>query len=154
MKKLIAILLCAAALLSLGACTVTANVTTNDEETTTDTAETAAYDGAAPDIYTENGELVIALEGNPSTGYEWSCEVDGDCVSGGDYEYVQDSTEEMLVGVGGTFIFRFTPTKAGTATLHFDYARSWEGEAIDSYEFEVTISGTAGHYDIQCQQTK
>ncbi len=154
MKKLIAILLCAAALLSLCACSVHVNVTSDDEETTADTAETAAYDGAAPRIYTEDGDLVIALEGNPTTGYEWSCEVDGDCVSGGDYEYVQDSTDEMLVGVGGVFTFRFTPTKAGTATLHFDYARSWEGEAIDSCELEVTISGTAGQFDIQCQQTK
>ena len=153
MKKLLALLLCAAALVSLGACSVHVNVTSDDAETT-DTTETAAYDGGAPMIYTEDGDLVIALAGNPTTGYEWSCEVDGDCVSGGDYEYLQDAAAEDMVGVGGVFTFRFTPTKAGTATLRFDYARSWEDEVLDSYEFEVTISGTAGQFDIQCQQTK
>lgn len=133
MKKIITMLLCAAALVSLCACGGGAKDSENVE----------------PGTRMEDGTLVVALAGNPTTGYDWSCESDGSCLNGGDYEYVPDAVDEDVVGSGGVFVFRFTPAAAGTETLRFAYARSWEDEVLEEYTLTVTVSGTEGAYTVE-----
>jgi inhibitor of cysteine peptidase len=72
-------------------------------------------------------EFVVALESNPTTGYDWSFEFTRDGVvvaDGSSYEPM----EPMLVGSGGTKRFRFIAEQPGQTTLKFEYRRSWETE--------------------------
>lgn len=77
------------------------------------------------------GQLAVLLDSNPSTGYGWTYELDGDVLkaSQGTYE-VRDTTTD-LVGKGGIEIFPFDAKGTGNATLTFTYARSWESTDSD-----------------------
>ena len=69
----------------------------------------------------------IVLEGNPTTGYEWTC-ISNDThivlIDAG--SYVSTNQNEDLVGVGGTYTFKLTGVKEGETTITCKYARSWE----------------------------
>ena len=74
----------------------------------------------------EGDLLLIALLGNPTTGYEWEIEEepDGDIlerIQGLDYHPDSD-----LMGAGGTFYFRYRAVTAGHGILTFSYRRPWE----------------------------
>lgn len=145
MKTISPILFCAGTLAALCVCEV-CGAETNDFPQ----AENGELENAR--VYTEDGVLVVALSGNPTTGYEWNCAATGECLSGGDCEYVQYPADEGMVGVGGVFIFRFTPKSAGSETLRFTYARCWEKEPLQSIEYVVTVSGTEGNFTLSWAQ--
>lgn len=81
--------------------------------------------------------LLIALPGNPTTGYAWEvveepaflARVEG-------LDYLPDST---LLGGGGTFFFRYEATEAGEGELSFAYRRPWEALPPEQ-TFSVTIA--------------
>ena len=90
--------------------------------------------------YIEKGSLFsVALESNPTTGYEW--EVDFDSV------YIQLVKEEYqpldpeLIGGRGTHAFIFLALDQGETKIRFRYWRPWEGEdsVVETKEFEVAI---------------
>ncbi len=148
MKNFRRILFCAGAFAALCACNDNGAVAAE----TVSPAMSAHGEPAMLGAHVENGALVVALAGNPTTGYEWHCKNDGNCLLGGDYEFVRDSADGDMLGVGGVFVFRFTPKAAGTETLRFSYARSWEDEIAESVEYAVIVSGTEGNYTIECVQ--
>ena len=145
MKTISPILFCAGTLAALCACEVCGAATNDFPQAEISEPESAR-------VYTEDGVLVIALAGNPTTGYEWSCAATGECLVGGDCEYIQNPADEEMVGVGGVFVFRFTPKSAGRETLRFAYARCWEKEPIQSIEYVVTVSGTEGNFSVAWTQ--
>jgi inhibitor of cysteine peptidase len=74
----------------------------------------------------EGDLLLIALAGNPTTGYEWEIEEEPDDgllerIPGIDYHPDSD-----LVGGGGTFYFRYRAVATGHGNLTFAYRRPWE----------------------------
>ena len=80
-----------------------------------------------PGTYQVNGKVVaFCLDSNPTTGYDWTAVVDGDCVELTRDEYQQDEAAPGMAGVGGRQYYDFTAVKPGTATVTFTYARSWE----------------------------
>ncbi len=145
MKTINSILLCAGTLAVLCACEVC-------DAATNDFSQAEISEPADARVYTEDGVLVVALAGNPTTGYEWTCAADGDCLSVGEREYVQNPADEEMVGVGGVFVFRFTPKSAGSETLRFSYARCWEKEPIQRIEYVVSVSGTEGNFSVAWRQ--
>jgi inhibitor of cysteine peptidase len=70
--------------------------------------------------------LMVLLEGNPTTGYQWTNTLE--------YEYaVLRETQEAefratsgLIGAGGVFIFRFHAVDVGPQAFRFAYQRPWE----------------------------
>ncbi len=73
--------------------------------------------------------MTVILEGNPTTGYEWTAIVkDKDIVKITKSEYTPDENAENLVGVGGKYTFEFEALKEGKTTITFEYKRSWETE--------------------------
>lgn len=77
----------------------------------------------------KNGELIISVSGNPTTGYAWWATLLTDGVAkleNPDGDYVEDPHEEDMVGVGGTYTFRLSPLAAGETLLHLKYFRSFE----------------------------
>jgi len=103
-------------------------------------------------IYTkaENGQLIalvvgqeilVKLEGNPTTGYTW--ELDKDASSGmeqvGEPDYSADSS---ATGSGGIFKFRFKAVEAGEHSLHLKYWRTFEPDTppIETFGLKINIS--------------
>jgi len=104
---------------------------------------TEADSGKILDVKTgDTIEVVIA--GNPTTGYEWTAALDpaSSALLGqvGEPTYTPDSTDQMLVGSGGTYVFKFKAIKSGRAMLKLVYARSFENvEPIQTFTATVNI---------------
>ncbi len=104
---------------------------------------TEADSGKTLDVKTgDTIEVVIA--GNPTTGYEWTAALDPASSAlleqVGEPTYTPDSTDQMLVGSGGTYLFKFKAMKSGQATLKLVYARSFENvEPIQTFTATVNI---------------
>ncbi len=83
--------------------------------------------------------LIVTLEGNPSTGYNWErAKTDEATVLKqiGDAEFQADRSD--VVGGPGKIVLRFEAAAAGQTTLHLVYHRSWESEAPQK-DFQVTV---------------
>ena len=86
------------------------------------------------------GEIVVELEGNPSTGYTWE-------TKDLDFSLLQQigetafkSSNPGLIGSGGTLTLIFKALKAGKATLILIYHRPWETKVAPQSTFIVTIA--------------
>ena len=85
-----------------------------------------------------NKEFTISLESNPSTGYSWVAEVDGDFLNLTNHSYIPD--EPIIPGSGGKENFSFVPVKIGETNLIMLYKRPWEKDAIEERIFQVIIT--------------
>ncbi|MFC1933048.1 protease inhibitor I42 family protein [Chloroflexota bacterium] len=83
-------------------------------------------------------EFAIALDSNPTTGYDWEVSYDDNMLTLGDKEYTMEKCPG-LVGAGGTQYFTFKALKKGETKITLDYQRSWEGESINQKVFTVNI---------------
>ena len=85
---------------------------------------------ADPVRYTVEGSTItFALDGNPTTGYEWTAQTDNDHIvlKNSVYEgYEAQENGVMLAGRGGVYYFTYEAKSAGTTKVTFHYARSWE----------------------------
>ncbi len=84
--------------------------------------------------------LVISLASNPSTGYGWHvAEIDETILEQvGETEFIQEQTDEQVVGAGGTETLRFEAVGSGTTTLTLTYDRAWE-DLPPEETFTVTV---------------
>ena len=89
----------------------------------------------------EGHAAVIALKGNPTTGYLWSvASVEGKAVAkDGDVQYVADKVKPGIVGSGGRFQARFVAKETGKATIVMHYKRPFEKDKPPVETFKVTI---------------
>ena len=81
----------------------------------------------------------LKLAANPTTGYEWSFTQTPNLFDVSS-EYVQDETDEEMVGVGGIETFTLTPTKAGSTEINFYYKQPWDEDSLDTrLTYQVTV---------------
>jgi inhibitor of cysteine peptidase len=88
--------------------------------------------------------IEVVLPGNVTTGFSWIAALgDADAallVQEGDAVYVEQSSDEQVVGAGGTFTFRFKAAATGEATLTLAYEKPWEKVAPEqTFEVHVTV---------------
>ena len=86
-----------------------------------------------------NQEFIIALDSNPTTGYDWEESHDDSLLSLVDDEYKPDEKAAGLVGAGGTQYFRFKAIKTGQTEITLVYRRPWETEILEQKVFNVDI---------------
>ena len=124
----ILLLFLVASLLALTGCASAKEVTTGMDA-----------DGTQVDLK-EGQMLVISLESNPSTGFGWHvAEIDEAIIQqAGETEFIQEESDEQLVGTGGMEVLRFEATGSGTTTLTLAYARIWE-DVVPEKTFTITI---------------
>jgi inhibitor of cysteine peptidase len=100
---------------------------------------TAADNGGQVEVKVGE-QIVITLDGNPSTGFTW--EAKG--LDTTTFEQVGNptfnSSNPGLVGSGGTLTLTFKALKAGTATLTLVYHRPWETDVDPIGTFAVTVT--------------
>jgi inhibitor of cysteine peptidase len=81
-------------------------------------------------------EFSIALDANPTTGYEWSVTIDGSAV-----QLASRALERGGSGIGAGAVERVTlrPLRKGTATVRFALGRAWEKKPIEQHTVEVAV---------------
>ena len=86
-------------------------------------------------------EFIIALDSNPTTGYDWEESYDASMLSLDEEEsrYEPDEKAKGLVGAGGTQYYRFKALKKGNTEITLVYKRSWLEEIEDEKAFKVSI---------------
>lgn len=84
--------------------------------------------------------LVITLEGNPTTGYQWDMlpNTDGIVELQGDPEYKSSGN---MVGSGGQYQFTFKGIKTGSTRLDLKYYRSFEAAVppVQNFSLDITV---------------
>ncbi len=85
--------------------------------------------------------LVVELEHNPSTGYNWEA-VDLDQAVLKQVGEPEFEAESDLLGAPGTLTLRFEAAGAGETELSLVYHRSWEEDAepLETFTVQVTVS--------------
>ena len=83
-------------------------------------------------------KFVIAVDSNPTTGYDWEASYDDNMLSLVEEEYTTDK-EPGLVGAGGTQYFTFKALNEGNTEITLTYKRSWETDYAEQKVFNVNI---------------
>jgi inhibitor of cysteine peptidase len=101
-----------------------------------------SYDNSTMEL-TVGVEIVLRLEGNPTTGYAWVVKSDGAPVleQQGEPDYMAESD---LEGAPGTYTWRFDVVEAGTAGLELIYHQPWDEQAPPDKSFSITVEAVAG----------
>ena len=83
-------------------------------------------------------EFVIALEANPTAGYQWEPEYDSGLI-----RLVDRGFSDAGAGIGSAAdeCFRWLALANGVATVRFIYRRKWETTGADEVVFRVRIDG-------------
>jgi predicted secreted protein len=82
--------------------------------------------------------LVISLEGNVTTGFNWWVAEPAPAI----LEEVGDPEVKPAsgaIGAGGTIVLKFSAVQAGQATLKLEYKRIWEKDVPAAETFEVNV---------------
>lgn len=136
--KLIMLGACMAAMVAFAAgCSTPAQDQASDKPTT--------VEFAGGELTYSKGDLLIMLDGNATTGYEWTSEVEGTTLKTDVDEYVAEGQtvngagEDVVVGLGGVHCFGYKAEGSGDAAITLKYARSWEETADDK---TITVTTT------------
>ena len=86
-----------------------------------------------------NQEFMIALDSNPTTGYNWEEKHDAAMLNLVESIYEPDTPAAGLVGAGGTQYFQFKALKTGSTEITLTYKRSWESGIGEQKIFKVDI---------------
>jgi len=87
----------------------------------------AAEDGR--DVELDKGqELIVQLEANHTTGYQWVLAEGGKATlkQEGAPVYTVQTSSPLVVGAGGIETWRFRAAHPGREILRFEYRRPWE----------------------------
>ena len=96
------------------------------------------YTGKHRDITVRVGEeFVIALEGNPTTGYQWEAHYDTSMLQLVDRAF---SAYGPGIGSGGIERFRFKALIAGDTQLELIYKRAWETIITEDVVFHLHVT--------------
>lgn len=82
-------------------------------------------------------EIDIALDSNPTTGYQWAIDKNNETLL--TFKQSDYSASSNLIGSGWTQTLKFVAKSAGSVNLQLKYWRSFEGDKSISQRFAVTI---------------
>ena len=71
----------------------------------------------------EGGKMIVVLDANATTGYEWKSSIEGAAVKAAGDEYEADTTSDGKAGAGGVHTFTYQAEGSGEATVTLTYAR-------------------------------
>lgn len=83
--------------------------------------------------------FTVALEENPTTGYQWIMSIDGESVVLLSDQYVMDEAAPGMVGVGGTHFFYYKAESAGTSVINGVYKQAWMETSPEDETFTLTV---------------
>jgi len=79
----------------------------------------------------------VQLAENPTTGYRWLLH----STQGRTIEIQEDSFQARggAIGAGGIRRWRFRASETGPADLEFEYRKSWEKKAVETFKVAVRV---------------
>jgi len=86
--------------------------------------------------------LVLALESNRTTGFQWALVENSDqtALQHAGHKYVPyENTDPPLPGVGGKELWTFKALKKGKSTISMEYSQPWEGGEKAAETFVMTV---------------
>ncbi len=87
-----------------------------------------------------NQEFIIALGSNPTTGHMWQASYDETMLELVENTYEPgEYVQQVVVGAGGTELFRFKALQVGKTEITLVYKRPWEEEVLDQKVFTINI---------------
>jgi predicted secreted protein len=138
-RIIIMIAMCAALLLSLS-CTMTpSRILAVDVEISCEKFNAAQHYMSEFEAEVDT-VITVSLCSNPSTGYEWECEITGeDVLEETGHDYVPPEGE--AVGAPGMDVWTFKAIGEGEAEVRLEYSQPWEdGDKEErTYTFTVTV---------------
>lgn len=84
-------------------------------------------------------EFTIALDSNPTTGYDWEETHDENILALVEDKFEPDEKAKGLVGAGGTQYYRFLALKEGDTEITVTYQRPWEDTYVSQKVFRVNV---------------
>ncbi|MDO8556860.1 MAG: protease inhibitor I42 family protein [Candidatus Jorgensenbacteria bacterium] len=88
---------------------------------------------------TVNGQFIVQLDSNPTTGFSWGTSYDKDALELVASTFIPPSDTKLL-GSGGMDTFTFKALKAGETKLKFSYLRAWESvQPQEVKEYTVSV---------------
>lgn len=117
-KVLIYLLVCA------GLATLACATEETEPPTYSDTADTIRV--------TVGGRFMLALESNPSTGYQWqfTAPYDSTALKLVEHKYASKPNPDKLVGRGGHDQWLFEALKEGSGSVSLRYLRAWDSTSV------------------------
>ncbi len=98
----------------------------------------ASADGTAVHLK-QGAELVVSLESNPSTGFDWKVVESVPPQLTAKDDTFETSATPGVVGAGGTRVFTYMAAVFGTGDLDLEYVRSWEKGVPPERSFRITV---------------
>ncbi|MDD4484482.1 MAG: protease inhibitor I42 family protein [Methanoregula sp.] len=83
-------------------------------------------------------DITVALQENPTTGYQWNLTLSPGLSLIND-TYVSSDPSGKLMGAGGTHSWDMVASETGTQTIHAVYRRSWETVTGNETAFDMTV---------------
>jgi len=99
----------------------------------------ASFDGSTVELV-PGAQLTVALEGNPSTGYDWKVAETLPAQLDAGEDTFETTAASGVVGAGGTRVFAYTAAEAGTGVLELEYVRAWEKGVPPERTFRLTVT--------------
>ncbi len=88
--------------------------------------------------------IKVVLAANATTGYSWAAKLSAEDATlleqVGEAEYTTDSTDQAIVGSGGTATLTFKALAKGEAELVITYAQQFDSGATPDQTFQVTLT--------------
>ncbi len=88
---------------------------------------------------TVDGEVVVSLCSNASTGYSWGVPTIDDPTVVAEVDAVGSGPSSQMPGAPGSQTFTFRATKAGSTTVAFSYDQPWEGGDKGAWTLSLAI---------------
>lgn len=116
-------------------------------------SEDETVDLASGTITYDNREIAAHMEGNATTGYMWTSQVEGTGVKVNGDEYVADTEAgSTKAGEGGTHLFSYLADGSGEATITLKYARNWEASNDDKTVIIKTVSENGAFTSVAAEE--
>jgi inhibitor of cysteine peptidase len=98
----------------------------------------ASYSGKEVEIAV-GGSLVVTLESNPSTGFEWGLTSISDEAVLELVDHKFESGGTSAIGAPGNEVWTFNALKKGKSTLSMEYTQPWAQGAEPAKTFVLTV---------------
>ena len=105
----------------------------------TSVVDVTAADNSTTISVPEGGAVLVDLDENPTTGYQWNASVSGNARITID-SFIAPYSETPLVGAGGYHKWLVTFDGEPSGTFDAVYARPWEEPAEDADSFTITFA--------------
>ena len=86
------------------------------------------------------GSLLVTLDSNPTTGYQWQEARIGDESVLSQYSRQFVEQEAGAIGAPGKDVWTFKSLERGTSTLQFTYCRPWAGGEENEWTVELNVT--------------